>query len=742
MKHPRRLLAAALATLLAQGCSGTHQSVRPRVVSQAPRGDVDGSSIADLERDLDETPPGDNSRDAIRDGVARYMAARGVEALQTGDFATAVARLRQALVHYSPAEIAHGGLPDELAPLARGVFDVASSRGDEAHSLAAARVLMALRTVDPDARAQWDRIREWGSRNRTEFQRPWVVEGELSDIYKEIARIVPAQDVLDGAAEHMVARRRAVLDARALLTGRDGPRLNFDEVQQLRAGMRVAAADLAILFLRVGDVREAANRLTSLGSASESSGLASALGSIAQGEGGADPLWELAQRLAQIDGAAAAGVCRVGRQSFANDMRFAGCLAVSAEHERDLGLASAHLERAASLGNADQRALRAAIEASRSALGLSIGGDDLAPGRRAYDRTRALLERWRSQYQGQLAPVADADLETLAADLELSAGNLREAEEHLTRATQGDAPSRDAFYLLAEISWRHRDGAEAARRLRAGLALPLRPDESDSLFRPQYTVRLAQAAQVAGDAAEARRLFEESAAALDALARSLTGHELATAMLQRAVVADALGDSDGVHRALVAALDADADGRDVAARAITFSLSRSRWTDARDFYRTARATLTLDRTWQVYFALWGSIAARMGHLTDDGGAQRALEGIAAGADGQASWTARLAQRYTGAIDRARLTGYARTTGQRAEALFYDGMLKLSGGDVAGAEEDLRAVLATDVMRYWEYEMSWEMLERHLHAPTASAETTPTSATAAREPAQPSSAVAR
>ena len=79
---------------------------------------------------------------------------------------------------------------------------------------------------------------------------------------------------------------------------------------------------------------------------------------------------------------------------------------------------------------------------------------------------------------------------------------------------------------------------------------------------------------------------------------------------------------------------------------------------------------------------------------------------------------------------------------RAEGLFYDGMLKLSGGDATGAEEDLRAVLATDVMRYWEYEMSWEMLERHLHAPTASTETTPTSATAAREPAQPSPAVAR
>jgi hypothetical protein len=731
MKKTRRLFAAALAILAAQACSGAQHAAGPHVVSQAPRGAVDGSTIADLQRDLDETPPGDESRHAIRDGVACYMAARGVEAMQTGDFQTAVARLRQALVHYTPEEIAQGGLPDDLAPLARALLEVSSARGDEAHALAAARVLRALRTPDPAAREQWQRITDWGTRNRQEFQRPWVVEGELSDIFKEIARIVPARDVLESAAEHMVARRRAVLDARQNLTGHDGPRLNFDEVQHLRAGMRVAAADLAILFLRVGDVREAANRLTSLGSGSESSGLAAALGAIAQGEGGADPLWELAQRLGPIDGAAAAGVCRVGRQNFPQDTRFAGCLAVAAESERDLGLASAHLERAATVGNADQRALRAAIEASRGSLGLAIGGDDLAPGRRAYERTRTLLARWRAQYQGQLAPVAEVDLETLAADLELSAGNLREAEEHLTRATQGNAPSRDAYYLLAEISWRHRDGAEAARRLRAGLALPLRPDESDSLFRPQYTVRLAQAAQVSGDAAEARRLFEEAATALDALSRSLTAHDLAAAMLQRAVVADALGDSNAVHNSLRAAIDADADSREVAARAITFSLSRGRWADARDFYRTARATLSLDRTWQVYFALWGSVAARMGHLSDDGGALRALESVAAEADGQASWTARLAQRYTGALDRAHLVGYARTTGQRAEALFYEAMLKASAGDAAGSEEDLRAVLAAEVLRFWEYEMSWEMLERHTR-PSASAQApVPRPPTAAR-----------
>ena len=40
-----------------------------------------------------------------------------------------------------------------------------------------------------------------------------------------------------------------------------------------------------------------------------------------------------------------------------------------------------------------------------------------------------------------------------------------------------------------------------------------------------------------------------------------------------------------------------------------------------------------------------------------------------------------------------------------------GTLRRLDGDVAGSLEDLRAVVATDVLRYFEYELAWEMLQR-------------------------------
>ena len=62
-------------------------------------------------------------------------------------------------------------------------------------------------------------------------------------------------------------------------------------------------------------------------------------------------------------------------------------------------------------------------------------------------------------------------------------------------------------------------------------------------------------------------------------------------------------------------------------------------------------------------------------------------------------------------DRDALLRHARTPGQRCEAHFYEAMLRRLDGDVAGSLEDLRAVVATDVLRYFEYELAWEMLQR-------------------------------
>lgn len=698
---------ALLASILFVG--GCHSaSAQHPVTGVTVAASVDGRNLADALRTLDEHAATTPALQRLRDEVTQRLAAQALDALDSGDLDLALAQVRQALVYYTPAELDAPSLPDAMGPTARALLAQTSAHGDEAHALAAARVLMALRTPDPESRATWARILAWGEHNRQEFQRPWVAAGQQAQVLKEVARIIPSQQVLDAASEQIVARRRAAMEAR--VTAGQQPRLNLDEARQLEAGLRLSGADLAVLFLRVGDLREAANRLTSLGNSSESSGLAAALGAIAQGEGGADALAELAERLVRVDPAAHEGVCRAGRRAFPRDARFARGLAIAGERAQNAGLAAAHMAAAVELQPDDQRTLRGAIEASLEWLSHELGADDIEPGRRAYDLAATLLGQWRTRYAGQLPPVAASDLEEAAAQLELAAGNLDGARTHLERATHAEPPSRDAYLTLAEIAWRHDQDDAALRDLDAGLALPLRPSESDSFFRPMFAVRRALAMQSAGRGDESRTLMTQTLSALDALARATEGRELARTHMQRAVALEALGRRDEVRAALNAAIEAWPDGRDIAAQAVAFCLGRGMWRDARDLARDARTHLTLDRPWQVYFALWGVIAGRMGHLDADGGARAALDALSADAGDHAVWQVRLAQRYAGRIERDALLRHAHTTGQRAEALFYDAMLRLTD-DATGAEGDLRQVLATEVVHYYEYDMAWEVLRR-------------------------------
>lgn len=707
MRAPlRSTLGPLLATLLG-ACAGSHRST-----TSAPHGvpaTVTAATLDDARRALDERPLGDAALRGVRTQVTRLLAADAHAALQSGDTARAILRLQAALVHYTPEELAQGSLPRELEAPARALLTVSSPRGEEGHALGALRVLLALESPPADARPTWDRIREWGRRNREDFQRPWVREGELADVDREIAALIPARDVLDEAAAHIAARREAAAAARSQRN--EQTRLSFDEGRAIGVGLQRSPADMAVLFLRVGALDEASRRLSSMGPNAQNTGLATVITGIAHGEGGADALGALARQLAPIDRLAAAGVCRVGRLRYATDARFPLCLAQVAHADHDLGLASAHLEVAAALRPDDAEALNDAIVEAARWLGSEVGADEVEPGRRAWERAHTLLARWRTRTPDRAPPVAEADLEEAAAQLELAAGNLPEATGHLERASQATPASRDALYLLAEVAWRQGDAAGATRRLDEALALPLRPTESDSTFRPRYAVRRAQVLEAAGRADEARALYAETLPSLDALVNIARGRELGEVQLQRATALAGAGRAGDVRAALDAAVDAAPDSRDIAGHAIMFCVGHARWSDALDLSRRARAQLTLEPAWQVYFALWSQLAARAGHLPDDAGAAAFLTSVAATDDPHVSWTTRLAQRAVGRIERDALLGAARTTGQRAEAMFYDAMAELAANDAAAATRDLREVVASHALHYFEYDMAWETLRR-------------------------------
>jgi hypothetical protein len=529
-----------------------------------------------------------------------------------------------------------------------------------------------------------------------------------------VANLLPERSLVTTSREHSEQRRAAAL--REL--GRATPEpLPEEQVVMLRRAIERPVIDVMILYLRLGDVSAAAEHVETM-SGGGSRGLAALLHSLVEDDS-AEGYVGLAQQLERVDSPAMAGVCRLGRRRFATDARFAQCLSLAAARDGQLGLSAMHMESAARIREDDPEVLGRAIATTARWLESETASEDPTGGRAAIARLRAQSADWARRFSGRPAPVSEAEIDLAAAQHEVGAANLSAAEPLLDRAMSASTPPRGAFLLRAEIAWRKGDGARASAVLERAAALPLTAQESGSEVTPLLTLRRGLALASANDAG-ARALLEQAEAAYTALARSMEGDRKAAALMYLALAADALGRADAARQSWDDALTAAPDDRGIASAATVFFLGRGRFADAARVAGSARARLTLDRSWQSYFALWQWHASRLAGEEDDR-ARAALREISSAAGERSPWTTRLAQRATGVLTFAQLEQHAQTPGQRAEAHFYEALARLSAGDREATREQLRATVQTDMLRFNEYDAAWELL-RAMDRPGFSAAT--------------------
>lgn len=671
---------------------------------------VSGANFADIVRQMDEQPPSPINR-PTRDALAAYWASRGLERLGAGDYDRAVSALCGALVHYTPDELQAGRLPDALAPLARGILDRSNPRGDEAHTLAANRLLTLLQSPDPDASSRFEEVLRWGETNRREFRPPWVFHGEMSDIYREIARVLPERTMITRAREHAEQRRAEALREFA----RPTPEARSPEqVVSLRRAIERSVLDVAILHLRIGDIQGAAEHVARM-TGSGSRGLAALLHAVVE-DSSPEGYIGLAQQLERVDTAAMAGVCRDGRRRFAREARFAQCLAMAAERDGEWGVSAAHLEAAARLRADDPDALGRAIVASARWLETESSSDDPSTGRAAIAKLRALHAEWNRRFSARAAPLSEADVDLAAAQFEVSNANISAAQTLLERAMRAPSPPRGAFLLRAEIAWRHGESALALEILQRAAALPLASHESGSEVQPLIVLRRAWALQSAGQADAAQAAFMQAEAGFAALARSFEGERKAFALMHQAYAQDGLGHANEAKECWDAALAAAPDDRSIATAAVVFYMGRARWSEASRTAARARARLTLDRNWETYFALWQWTTSKLAGAEDER-ARAALNAISSHADATSPWTTRLAQRAMGAITSEQLLQHAQNAGQRAEAHFYEALLLLAANDRAAAIQQLEETIRSDMLYFNEYHVAWSLVRTLASTPS-------------------------
>jgi len=414
------------------------------------------------------------------------------------------------------------------------------------------------------------------------------------------------------------------------------------------------------------------------------------------------------------DPISALGVCLAGIVRFPDD---ATLLAAAADH----ATAAGRLQQPIALLRAVRRRTPDDLEVAqrlgalyRERLGqLAHGGRPVA--------TRALLGEIEAFY-AQLDHGAGADharwrtelaqaLATAGRGL-VDHGLLDEAIGFLERSIEL-APAMEAYETLGTIALKRERWREARAHFAAGLALP--DETAEARYAHAKLLRLAgDAAAGGGDLAAARRHWLHALSRwieiIDKLAlpRPMAGE----ARIEIGRILWHLGDHDRAIEHLEEAIDRDPDGGETYVQVVSFFLLAERFSDAIDAFHRALGSDRVGDYYKVYMSLWIVAEARRRREPPD---PLALDYLRS-RDGPL-WHDRLARLATGRESLAAVRAHATTRARRAELAYYIAVLEPGGARTPAEKRALfDAVIATDMIMFFEYDMARQWSRAHPVAP--------------------------
>jgi tetratricopeptide (TPR) repeat protein len=724
----RVFLAAALTALLAAlgaqtGCGGGAASVRvearPRVhVVIPPR--LSPETSADARRAYDLLEPGDSRRASVRARLAAYLAEQARAPMEAGNYDAVVEAFAEITALHSTQELGRGDVEPVLRESAEWLIERGEPRGDEARVLSALLVLAAIDAARRDAlRARYEEIVAWGVDARdgllSQVQR---YEG-LVRVWEEHARLTPAPSVLDRLARFHVERRNTY---KALIARRieriDSPILSLAEFALAHNTVSRAALDVAGVFLAVGDLASAQDRLEGMGELSSSESRMIDVLRMARGDGpDADEALlvlargyvERGRRRPEVS----RELCQVGRRRSPTDPRFPRCLARLAALERRYGDAISLFAEAIDLAPDERGLYDEALNVLNEVVAPADSTVSLTDAHALARRAEAILEERMRRFPSSQPPVPPERINLIIAEVELAVGEVEEARRHLERSIAMRATGA-ALARLGELLDAFGESSRAEEVLRRALdELPVRSYENAGL-RAEVLERLGDARRRAGRSEQAERSYVEALASYNRLLPTSTGRQLGLLHVRRGIVLDRLGRRAEALVAFRQALRAGRGVREVYARLLAY-LAGADPVDvplALEVFRDSQRNGGLPAEWRVYFALWvRAIAARATDPAARDLAQRAATEALVVVRGAGGWSASLARFATGALPYVELLAAASNRGQQLEAHFYEAMRLLGESRTDDARALFDKVLETRMIGFYEYQIARHLTER-------------------------------
>jgi tetratricopeptide (TPR) repeat protein len=649
-------------------------------------------------------------RPARRAALEAYLLKTLREDLDRGHREDAYDQLKQAATLYDPEELS-GTIKDEpLREAAVRIEQAFKKRGAHEEVLVALALERKLAPNDAAVRARYDEVTSWlraGGATESEMGMMLDGRGRVIEDLETVSRLWPSPFVVAELTRLYLERHDAGLANDPLGLGRRPRGRGNDLRALLQAGPRPSTAyDLTRLYLRIDKPEEAVAKMNLIKTpqpgdeqikkliehwASKQATPGDAInvaGLLAQGHADAD----VAERVC-VDATArfpsapephlCAGQIAMARDQLVVAMREFEAARQAQPTSREIWQQLARLweQRLFALVNTENldvsqlEPLLKKVEAFHEAAHKQFPTEPLHP-----SMADALFEVGRGYY---------------------NVGRMDKAIDYIQRSVAIE-PSATALEQMGQIKLKKGDAKEAIALFERGIAVKKSERVEEVYWRAKLRRELADAHEAAGDAAGAETARKAALADWDQLAQigTLSTDGKAESGIERAKLYYQLGDRDQSLANFEAAIDAAPDRAGTYADVIAFLVPRGELDEALDAYHRALGRNEVTDYLKVYCSLWIVDLARRAKAPVDPLASSYL----ASTDG-GKWYDDLARWATGRESDEQLLARVDTPARKAESSYYRAMRAVEKGDNDTAKTLWKAVVDTDMMAFFEYDMA-------------------------------------
>jgi tetratricopeptide (TPR) repeat protein len=712
--HARRLAGALALALLAgsplAGCA-SHAKPAAHAGAQLSVPEVlDAFSAVGVERGYRGLNPSDPQRAEVRGRLVRYLLEEAERAHAADEYDAAVEKLARVSSLYLPSELETGLAPETLS-LAKYLRRQGEPRGDEARVLSALWIEKKLEPGNPEPKQQYDMLRRWSDEARQNLGGVGEHLSGLIQVMSEHARLTPAPEVIDTLANIYAERRQELVKA----LGSDGEsppapgELSFQDYREATMALSRAPLDIAGVYLVHDDFTSALARLRQLDTVTGLEPRIRTVVEIVADQKPEAPDALLALSRAYVEASehdVARALCIYGVRTFPADARFPQCLGRIAAGDDDYAEATTDYTEAIALAPEERELYDEALEVLANLMRGEMFDSDPSETRALAEQARAILTERMQRWPDVAPPVAVEELELAVGLAEMSAGNVEQARVHFQASLDKRETTR-ALIQLGQLYSRLGDYEQATKYLRRALDRTTQRDADETRLKAQILEQVGDVERARGQGVAARRVYSEALGLWDgALRPSDEAPQKAFSQIRRGVLLTRLDRAKDAADAFELAMQAAPDNRETYAQILSFLVVSPPQPDLADaILSRAQRQLSLDPEWKTYFSLWVKAIAGRARVAPSGDVERLLSRLSR----SDAWWGHLAQFGLGGIDYERLTGLAKSRGERTEADFYEGVRRAGVGDLAGARTLFKAVVDSQMVGFYEFQMAQELL---------------------------------